>query len=82
MANRSEHDNKTLGPVSDNEVISVFLRDVNEIFALSGFFAAQGGSAIPTFRENLSVLSSRVRQFKNTGLLDLEDGTNILAYYA
>jgi len=43
MANRSEHDNKTPGPVNGNEVTSGFRRDVNKIFALSGFFAAYGG---------------------------------------
>jgi hypothetical protein len=34
---------------------SGFRRDVNDIFALLGFFAAQMGSLLPTFRDDLSV---------------------------
>jgi hypothetical protein len=36
-------------------------QQLNEIFALLGFDAAQIGSLLPTFQDNLSVLSSRVK---------------------
>ena len=39
-------------------------RDANEICALPGHYAAEGGNSLPTFRDNLSVLSSRVNKSK------------------
>jgi hypothetical protein len=40
--------------------------DVNEICKLLGVYAAQNGNSVPTFRNNLSVPSSRVKQSKKT----------------
>ena len=40
--------------------ISGFLRCINEIFVLLGFYAAQISSLIPTFRDYMSVLSPGV----------------------
>ena len=42
-------------------VISGFRREVDENCALLGCYAANCGNALPTFRDNLSVLSSRVK---------------------
>jgi len=41
-----------------------FRRDVHETRALLGCYAAYSGNSIPTFRENLWVLSPRVRKSK------------------
>ena len=56
----------TLEETSENSlpiVISDFRRDVPEICALLGYYAALSGSSVPTFQENLSVPSSRVKKF-------------------
>jgi hypothetical protein len=68
-------------------MISGFRRDVNEICALLGCYAAQSGDSVPTFGENLSVPSSRVKISKKKaqeesfilGILILEDGTDTLS---
>jgi hypothetical protein len=44
-------------------VISGLHRDVDEICALLGYYAALSGSYIPTFRENLSDLSGAHPEF-------------------
>jgi hypothetical protein len=41
--------------------ISDFRRDVDKICALVGYYAASCGNCLPTFRDNLSVPSSRVK---------------------
>jgi BMFP domain-containing protein YqiC len=41
-------------------VISGCRRDVDEICALLGYYAVSSGISVPTFRDNLSALSSRV----------------------
>jgi len=38
----------------------------HEMCALLGYYAAQNGSSLPTFRHNLSVPNSRVKQSKRT----------------
>jgi hypothetical protein len=53
-------------------VISHFRRDVDEICALLGYYAALSGSSIPTFPENLTVPPSGVK-------MTLEDGTERLS---
>jgi hypothetical protein len=45
-------------------IISGFRHDVNEMYALSRFYAAWNGSSIPTFQDNLLIPSSRVKQSK------------------
>jgi hypothetical protein len=46
-------------------VISGFRRYVDEIRVLLGYYAAYSGNSLPTFRDNLSVLSSRdLKKFK------------------
>jgi hypothetical protein len=57
-------------------IISGFRRDVDEICALLGCYAASNGNPLPTFRDNVSVPSSRVKKSKKkecyflVGLLD------------
>jgi hypothetical protein len=48
-----------------------------DIFALLGYYAALSGNSVPTFRDNISVPSSRVKKSKN--VLTLEDGTRKLS---
>jgi hypothetical protein len=43
-------------------MISGFHRGVKEIFALLGFYTVENG--FPTFQDNVSVTSSRVKQSK------------------
>jgi len=43
-------------------VISGFRCEVDEICALLGYYSVYGGSSLPTFRDNLSVTSSRVKK--------------------
>jgi len=45
-------------------VISGFRRGINEIRVLLGFYTALNGISLPTFRDNLSVSSSSVKQSK------------------
>jgi hypothetical protein len=60
-------------------MISDFRRDVDEICALLGYYAAWRGNCLPTFRENASVPFSRVKSpSRKVGLLTREDGTNTL----
>jgi hypothetical protein len=53
-------------------LISGFRHDVDEICALLGYYAAYSGNSLPTFRDNLPVLSSRtlnvglIRYYHNT----------------
>jgi hypothetical protein len=51
-------------------VISSFHHCVNEIFALLECYAAYIGSYLPTFRNNLSVLSSRVKNMGQVAFLE------------
>jgi hypothetical protein len=46
-------------------VISGFRLEIDENFALLGHYAASSGNLLPTFRDNLSVLSSVVEIFWN-----------------
>jgi hypothetical protein len=46
-----------------------------EICALLGYYAAPSGNPLPTFRDNVSVPSSRVK----IQVLALEDGTDTLS---
>jgi hypothetical protein len=46
----------------NNHEISGFRRDVDEIYALLGRYAAWRGNPFPTFRYNVSVPSSRVKK--------------------
>jgi len=47
-------------------VFSGFHREVDEKRALLGYYAASGGNSLPTFRDNLSVPSSGVKNPKGT----------------
>jgi hypothetical protein len=42
-------------------LISGFRRDVDEICGLLGYYTASRGNYLPTFRDNVSVPSSRVK---------------------
>jgi hypothetical protein len=44
----------------DQRLISGFRRQVDEDYALLGYYAASSGNFLPMFRDNLSVSSSRV----------------------
>jgi hypothetical protein len=50
--------------------ISGFPRDVDDICGLLGYYAASSGNPLPTFRENVSLPSSRVKKYFLLGLLD------------
>ena len=50
-----------IGSVKCSGVICRFCREVDDICALLGSYAAYGGNFLPTFRHNLSVPSSRVK---------------------
>jgi len=52
--------------------ISGFRREADENYALLGYYAARSVNYLPTFRDDLSVLSSRV---KNPWILTLEGTT-------
>jgi hypothetical protein len=45
-------------------VISGFRCDVAEICTLLGYYAASNGNPLPTFRDNVSIPSSRVKESK------------------
>jgi hypothetical protein len=64
-------------------VIAGFRRDVEDICALLGYHAASSGSSVPTFRDNISIPSSRAKKSKKKvflrGLLDPYDGTDRLS---
>jgi hypothetical protein len=47
-------------------LISGFRRYVDEICALLGYYAASCGNCLPTFRDNVSVSSSRVNNYYTT----------------
>jgi hypothetical protein len=55
-------------------MISGFRREVDENHALLGYYVASSGNSLPTLRDNLSALSSRVG-----GLFTFEDGTDYLS---
>ena len=48
-------------------VASGFRSDVDEICALLGYYAAYSGNYLPTFRDNLSVPSSRTKPTPEDG---------------
>jgi hypothetical protein len=52
-------------------VISDFRHKVDEIFALLGYYGTYGGNSLPTIRDNLGVISSRVKKSKKG-----KDGTD------
>jgi hypothetical protein len=56
-------------------MISGFRRDVDEICAIMGYYAASNSNCFPTFRDNLSVPSSTVKALE---FLILEDGNHRL----
>jgi len=47
-------------------LISDFRNNVDQICRLLGYYAAQSGNSIPTFRDNPSVSSSRVKKSKKS----------------
>jgi hypothetical protein len=57
-------------------VISGFRHNVDEICALVGYYAALRGTSVPTLRENIWVISSRVKKSKEK--VFLEDGSDRL----
>jgi hypothetical protein len=67
--------------LTDACVISGFRRDVDEICALLGCYAASSGNPLPMFRDNISVPSSRAKKSSEASLefLTLENGTDTLS---
>jgi hypothetical protein len=65
------------GKVIGLSMISGFRRDVVEISAVQGYYAASSGNRLPTFRDNVSVPSSRFKKSKY--FLTLENGTDTLS---
>jgi len=61
-------------------VISSFRGNLNETCSLLGFYADWNGNSVPTFRNNLSVPSSEVKQSR-AFCLTLENGTDMLFHY-
>jgi hypothetical protein len=61
-----------------NIAVSGFRRDVDEICALLGYYAASSGNPLPTFRDNVSVPSPSV---KTSNFLTLGGGTSIKVYH-
>jgi hypothetical protein len=59
-------------------LISGFRSDFDEICVLLGYYAASCGNFLPTFRDNVSVPTSRVKSPSREGLLIREDGTDTL----
>jgi hypothetical protein len=55
-----QEESRSLQEPKPSRVISGFRRDVDEIYALLGYYAALSGSSVPTFRGNQSVPSSGV----------------------
>jgi hypothetical protein len=61
-------------------LISGFRRDVDETCGLLGYYTASCGNYLPTFRDNVSVPSSRVKIPSSLlGILTREDGTDTLS---
>jgi hypothetical protein len=52
------------------QLISGFHRDADEACVLLGYNAAASSNHLPTFRDNVSVPSSRVKKSKKSRLLD------------
>jgi len=68
-----------IGCIRENKrrcVIAGFSCSVNKVCNLLGFYAAQNGSLLPTFRDNISVPSARV---KDQDYLNLGDWTDRLS---
>jgi hypothetical protein len=61
-------------PRTVHVLISGFRRDADGICGHLGYYAVKSGNYVPTFRDNLSVLSSRVLEF-----LRLENGADRLS---
>ena len=53
---------------------SGFRSEVDENYALLGHYAASIGNLLPTFRDNISVPSSRVQNLKENNSLPLKKG--------
>jgi hypothetical protein len=53
-------------------LISGFRPDVDEICALLGYYAASCGNCLPTFRDNVSVPSSRFKSPRKKGTRTLD----------
>jgi hypothetical protein len=73
-------DNTPTATVRTSEVTSRFRRDIDEICGLLGCYAASGDNPLPTFRDNISVQSSRFNKSNEAASSDFltpEDGTDM-----
>jgi len=61
-------------------VISGVRREVADNCALLGYYAASSGNFLTTFRDNLSVPSSRVKDPSGLGSLTLQNGILLLSF--
>jgi hypothetical protein len=62
-----------------SSLISGFRRDVDEICGLLGYYAAWCDNCLPTFRDNVSVPSSRVKSPSRKVPLSLNENFNALS---
>jgi hypothetical protein len=66
--------------MTNMSVISGFRRDVDDICALLGYYAASSGNPLPTFRDKVSIPPSRLKKYNEVASLDfvtLEDGMSM-----
>ena len=61
-------------------VISGFRHEVDENCALLRYYVGSSGNFFPSFRDNLSVPSSRVKDPSGLGFLTLQDWTFLLSF--
>jgi hypothetical protein len=77
---RTEHFNRRSVGMRRLRLISGFRRDVHEICCFLGYYAASSNNPLPTFRDNVSISSLRVKKYtKKRKDLTLEDGTDTLS---
>jgi hypothetical protein len=62
-------------------MISGFVRNVHEICALLRYYAVSNGNPLPTFRDNVSVPSSRVKKSKKIGPIGCPE-TSLKGYHS
>jgi hypothetical protein len=71
----------TVSFIMSVSVISGFRRDVDEICALLGYYAALSGNPLRTFRDDIGPIfkGQDVQEEKNLDFLTLKDGTDTLS---
>jgi hypothetical protein len=70
---------KSTSEEEQETVISGSRREVDEKCVLLGYYAASSGNSLPTFRDKVSVPSSRAKNPRCLGFLTFEAGTDTLS---